>query len=392
MFKSWRKKVSRAVLNRAVSAMFEPLEDRRLLSASWGGFGGGPHGRGGFGGELGGRRDNTIAFSLAPAPVQTGLDNLATADGLTDPTSTTTVTLNNVNGVETYSVTLNATGTVSKLTVDQLGDAVTAPTQSTTTWATLDGTGTGSDAAAAAEITAIATALSLTAPASTDTVNVTTTSAGAVTYSIHLSSSSTSTTWGFSFGSDISVDSAGNPVGNQRLPFSVIPTAIQTAINSHAPTGATALAATSTQNVDVQTTDGVVTYSTTFTVTGVQTTVTVDAAGALTSLPTTTTTTFSALSSAVQTELQTLATADGVTTAIAANQSINVLTETTGTIIYSATLSATGTGRDGNSFTFDVTIAVDSSGNPTTLPRDGGGFGFGGNLRSGQFRFQSRRR
>jgi hypothetical protein len=207
-----------------------------------------------------------------------------------------------------------------------------------------------------------------------------------VTYSIQLSSNSSSattfTSWAGNFGKTITVDSSGNPVGNQQLPFSVIPAAIQTALNSHAPAGATALATTSTQSVEVQTTDGVVTYSTTFTTSGVQTTVTVDAAGALTSLPSTTTTAFSALSSTVQTELQTLATADGVTTTIAANQSINVLTETNGTVIYSASLSATGTGHDGSTYTFDVTIAVDSNGNPTTLPQSGNGFGgfagFGG--------------
>jgi hypothetical protein len=378
MLNFWRRRASKAILNQVVSTVFEQLEDRRLLSASWGHVGGGQHGRGG---EFGGRADNTIAFSLAPSVVQTGLDSLATADGLTDPTSTTKVALGNANGVETYSVTLTGTGTVSKLTVDQLGDAVTAPTETTTTWATLSGTGTGSDSVAAAEITAIATAESLTAPASTDTVNLSTSSSGAVTYSIRLTSSSTTNTnsWGRNFGQTVTVDSSGNPVGNQQLPFSVIPTAIQTALNSHAPAGATALATTSTQIVDVQTTDGVITYSTTFTASGTQSTITVDIAGALTSLPSTTTTTFSALSTGVQTELQTLATADGVTTTISANQSINVLTETNGTIIYSAELGATGTGHNGSTYTFDVTVAVDSNGNPTTLPQGGNGFfGFGG--------------
>lgn len=363
-------------LSRAVSVVLEPLEDRRLLSAD---FGWGGHG--GFGGGFGGRADSTIAFSLAPTAVQTGLNTLATADGLTDPTATTNVHLGNSNGVETYSVTIDGTGTVSTLTVDQLGDAVTAPTYTTTTWATLSGTGTGSDSAAATEISVIATALSLTAPASTDTVNVTTTSAGAVTYSIQLLSSTTATPdwvtrWGGpGYGTAVTVDAAGDPVGNQQLPFSVFSTTIQNGLNKGAPTGATALAGTSTQNVDVQTTDGVTTYSTTYTASGTQTTVTVNAAGTLTNLPTTTTTTFSALSSSLQTELQTLATADGVTTTIAQTQSVTQLTETNGTIIYSVTLGATGTGRDGSTYTFDVTIAVDSNGNPTTLPNNGFGFG-----------------
>ncbi len=356
----------------------EPLENRQLLSASCGG--GGVFGGGGFGGGPG---DNTIAFSLAPTAVQTGLDALASTDGLTAPTSTTTVDLNNTNGVETYSITLDGTGTVSTLTVDQLGDPVTAPTHTTTTWATLDGTGTGSDSAAATEITKIATALDLTAPVSTDTVNVSTTSAGVVTYNIQLSSANTSTgtTWGGNFGGNITVDSAGDPVGNQQLPFSVFSTTIQNALNTNKPTGATALASTSTQNVNVQDTDGVTTYSTTFTASGTTTTVTVNAAGTLTSLPTTTTTTFSALSPSLQTELQTLATADGVTTAIASTQSVTKLTETNGTVLYSVSLENTANGSSGSTYTFDVTITVDSNGNPTTLPKDGaefGGFGYGG--------------
>jgi hypothetical protein len=402
MYFSSRKRVPGAVskLNHAVSIGLEPLEDRRLMSASPGGFGrdhggfGGEFG-GGFGGgfgEGGGHGGQTIAFSLAPTAVQTGLDSLATADGLTDPTSTQLVTLGNSNGVETYSVTIDGTGTISRLTVDQLGDAVTAPTQTTTTWATLSGTGTGSDSAAATEISAIATALDLTAPASTDTVNVTTTSAGAVSYSIQLSpsnSSSSSTTTddsGPTFDDiadqNITVDSAGNPIGNQRLPFSVFSTTIQDGLNKAAPTGATSLASTSTQSVDVATVDGIVTYSTTFTTSGTDTKVTVNSAGTAISLPATTTTTFSALTTAVQTEIQTLATADGVTTTIASNQSVSMLTESTGTILYSVTLSASGTARDGTATTFDVTVTVDSDGNPTTLP-NGGGFGGRGNFGGG---------
>lgn len=374
-------------LHTAVAVALEPLEDRRLFAGDFGwgasGFGGGSGGHHGGHGS-GGGGGSTITFNLAPTAVQSGLDTLATADGLSDPASTATVRLGNSNGVETYSVTLTGTGTVSTLTVDQLGDAVTAPTFTTTTWATLSGTGTGSDSAAATEITSIATALSLTAPASTDTVNVTTTSTGSVTYSIHLNSSSASTTtattnwgggWAGNFGQIITVDAAGDPVGNQQLPFSVFSTTIQNALNKNAPTGATALASTSTQNVDVQTTDGVTTYSTTFTASGTQTTVTVNAAGTLTSLPSTTTTTFSALSSSLQTELQTLATADGVTTSIAATQTVDKLTETNGTVIYSVTLPATANTSGGSTYTFNVTVSVDSNGNPTTLPNNGFGFG-----------------
>jgi hypothetical protein len=394
MFKVWRKRITQRgaaqSVQRAISIGLEPLENRCLMSASsFDGFGGGPGGHrpGGGGGHPGaGPGGQTIAFSLAPTVVQTGLDALATADNLTDPTSTQLVSLNNVNGVETYSVTIDGTGSVTRLTVDSLGDAVTAPTLTTTTWATLSGTGTGSDAAAASEITAIATALNLTAPASTDTVNVSTAATGAVTYSIQLASSTSSTTTTSSgdahfdhiMMTPISVDGSGNPVGNQQLPFSVFSAAIQAGLNSGAPTGATALASTSTQLVGVATVDDVVTYSTTFTASGTQTKVTVNSAGAAVSLPTTTTTTFSALSSALQTEIQTLATADGVTTTIATTQTVNVLTETNGTVLYSVTLSATGTDPAGSSFTFDVTVTIDANGNPTVLPPGGGNLNNGG--------------
>jgi hypothetical protein len=306
--------------------------------------------------------------------VQTGLDTLAKNDGLSDPSSTQLVSLNNVNGIETYSVTIDGTGTVSRLTVDQNGQPVTQPTQSTTTWATLDGTGMGSDAAAAGEISAIATALSLTAPTATTVINVNTSATGVVTYSLMLSSSSsssdsTSTQYmPANFGVNVIVDAAGNPVGNQRLPFSVLPSAIQTALNKNAPTGATALADTSTQSVDVRNVDGVQTYTVPFTVSGTTTTVTVDITGDLVSLPSSSTTTFSDLSSIVQTELQTLATADGVTGTISSTQSVMVLTETNGTVLYSITVSV-----DGTSHTYDITLTVDADGNPTTLPMGPGG-------------------
>ena len=369
---------------RSKSIIFEALETRQLLSVSLlgqdgpGGQGGppprGPGGPGGPGGGGPGGPASTIEFSLAPTAVQSGLDALATADGLTDPTSTQLVSLNNVNGVETYSVTIDGTGTVSRLTVDQNGVPVTQPTQSTTTWATLDGTGTGSDAAAATEISTIATALSLTAPTATTVININTTATGVVTYSLKLSSSSSSSDstdteyMPADLGINVIVDAAGNPVGNQRLPFSVLPSAIQTALNNNAPTGATALAGTSTQSVDIRNVDGVQTYTVPFTVSGTTTAVTVNLTGDLVSLPSTSTTTFADLSSIVQTELQTLATADGVTGTISSTQSVTVLTETNGTVLYSITVSV-----DGADHTYDITLTVDADGNPTTLPMDPGG-------------------
>ncbi len=382
-FRKAKPQTSRRPNRPAGVAGFEPLEGRQLLSATPAadhhGHGDHGHGHGGsFGGGGpggGGGPSSTIAFSLAPAAVQTGLDALATTDGLADPTATTKVALGNTGGVETYTVTLTATGTVSRLTVDAAGDPVTAPTQTTTTFANLP-------AAASAEVTAIATAKGLTAPASTDTVNVSTTSAGAVTYSVGLASTDTSDD-AFPHDVNVQVDASGNPVGDQELPFSVFSTAVQAALNAGAPTGATALAATATQAVDVRTSDGITTYSTTFTVTGTTTTVTVNAAGAAVTAASHTTADFSAIPTAAQTELQTLAVAEGYSGTIPTTQTVTVYIATGGSpVLYAVTLSVTDTSTTtstGSTGTHDQTFVVDASGNPTTLPEgQGGGFGFGG--------------
>jgi hypothetical protein len=168
----------------------------------------------------------------------------------------------------------------------------------------------------------------------------------------------------------ITVDAAGNPAGRENLPFSVLPTAIQDGLNAGAPTGASKLATDSTQPVAVRTVDGVVLYTTTFTTSGAD--------------------------AKVKTSIQTLANANGVAGTIADTQSITVYTESNGAVLYSATLAATSTKHA--AITFDITITVDSNGNPTVLPRQDlffgrfhhrhgfGGFGrlgFGGERDSG---------
>jgi hypothetical protein len=271
--------------------------------------------------------------------------------------------LGNNSGVETYTVDVSGTGTETRLTVDSAGNPVTKPTRTTTTF------GAVGNSAVTDEITAIATALGLTAPTSTTSVNVTTpANGGTVVYSVQLSSSS-GTTGRHHRGAVITVDANGNPVGDQRLPFGVIPSAIQAALNANKPSGATALDATSTQNVSVRSQNGVTTYSVVFTATGTETTVTVNAAGALASLPSKSTTDFQSISAAAQAELQKIATADGMSATIATTQSVSVYDEANGTTVYSVTLSAT-TSRG----TRNVTISVDQNGNPTTLP-NGGEFG-----------------
>jgi hypothetical protein len=405
-----KSSANRKPLRQAAFMGLEMLEGRQLLSAAppmMGGFAGmGPQGgmpQGPMGPGLGGA---TIEFSQAPTAVQSGLDALAKKDNLSDPADTQKVVLGNSNGVETYSVTIDGTGSVTMLTVDQDGDAVSAPTHTTTTWATLNGTGDGSNSAAAAEITAIATALDLTAPSDTDTIDVTTIASGTTLYSIHLSPASSSSTtnatddsttnspdnspqqgppgpggpggaMGKGDGILITVDSNGNPAGNEDLPFSVIPGVIQKGLNKNAPTGATALASNSAQTVNVHTVDGVTMYSVTYTVSGTPTVVTVDATGAPIDLPKPTTTDFSTIPSAAQTELQTLATADGVSGTINDTQSVDVFTEINGTVIYSVTLDPTSSDTT-DSFPQTITITVDAAGNPTTIPNDQGPGGFGG--------------
>src|SRR5205807_8081655 len=111
--------------------------------------------------------------------------------------------------------------------------------------------------------------------------------------------------------------------------------------------------------VRVRTANGITTYSTTFTTSGTSTTVTVNASGQLATLPSHTTAQFSTIPQAAQTELQTLATANGVATTIAATQSVNVYDEANGTTIYSVTLPASKTGGSGQSYTVNITVSVD---------------------------------
>ena len=370
-----RQQKRAASATRSLQCLLEPLEDRRLLSASFhnaheGEFG---FGGGGIGAHLGhGHNLSSIQFSQAPAKVQSGLTALASQDNVAAPTATSTVLLGNRNGVETYTIEVTGAGTDTRLTVDQNGNPVTAPVNSTGTFGAVP-------SAVSTEINKIATALGLTAPASTDNVRVTTPASGPAIYTIRLSGSTSSL---HRRGDVVSVDANGNPVGNQSLPFSALPTAIQNGLNGNRPSGATALDASSTQTVRVRTANGVTTYSTTFTTSGTSTTVTVNSSGQLATLPSHTTAQFSTIPQAAQTELQTLATANGVTTTIAPTQSVNVYDEANGTTIYSVTLPANKTGSSGQTYTVNITISVDQAGNPTTPPGgdgegDGGFGGFG---------------
>ena len=363
----------------ASPVVLEGLEDRRLMSASpaaaiamrLGGFGGGGHGLY--------ARGAGIDFSQAPDAVQGGLADLATAQDLTAPTDVTPVYLGNSNGVETYSVVLAGTGTSTRLTVDVNGDPVTAPVKTTTTFGALD------NAAATDRIKSIAAALGLAAPVDATVVSVSTPASGPAVYSVTLADAGTSTTDTNTFrrrrGTTILVDANGNPVGDQRLPLSTLTTAVQNGLTGNAPAGAAAL--TPASLVAVRTLNGVTTYSAAYTATGTRTTVTVNAAGALASLPSVSRVTFSSIPVAARDELQALAAADGVAGTIAGTQTVTAYDEANGTTVYTVRLVATETNADGTTSTHPVTLSVDQAGNATVPPTGGlggsvfGGYGFG---------------
>jgi hypothetical protein len=128
---------------------------------------------------------------------------------------------------------------------------------------------------------------------------------------------------------------------------------------------------TSTSNVSVKTLDGQTTYSARYTSTGTVTTVTVNAAGTLTSLPSHSTTTWADVPAAAQTELQALATDEGAT--LDTTGTVYVYDEANGTVIYSMKVSLSKTSNSGNTFTYMLTVSSDEDGNPTVPPTDGGG-------------------
>lgn len=349
---------------KAISMSIESLEGRQLLSAA----------------HLGhrGRLVHELQFSELPSAIQAGLTQDASDHSVAAPVDTDDVILGNANGVETYSLVVNSTGATTRLTVDQDGAEVTSPTTSTTTYADLK----TSDATAATEIASIATAKNLTAPADGKTVFVVTKSDGSVTYSMRLTRTATSKHKARKI--LVSVDADGNPVGNQDVPFSVLSSTIQAGINANLPTGATALAADATQDVSVQTIDGITLYTTNFTVDSTTTPVTVKIDGSVGALPTHTTTTYADLTTSdatAATEIQTLATAEGAGT-IDTTSTVDVYTEATGTVLYSVTVTANDATTTN---TYDLTITVDAAGNPTTLPGRGFDHGIGRGGFDGRF-------
>ena len=358
----------------------EPLESRTLLSGSHGSldFGGGR-----FIGPVG-----AIDFSAAPAAVQTGLNALASTDNAAAPADTDTVFLGNSNGIETYSIKVTGTGTVSKLTVDVAGAPVTPAARAAATYADVP-------AATSAEVAKIADALGLTTPASTDDVVVVTPASGAATYTVRLTAPDSTTATDsadaesffhrvrdFFRGRTVTVDADGKPAGNQQLPAAAFSSAVIDGLNAGAPGGATPLAADSTTPVSVRTANGVTTYSAVFTATGTRTTATVLPDGSAAALPTRSSVAFSDVPSAAATELQSLVADKGGDT-IAADAKVTAFDEANGTVIY--TLNTTYTTTAGR--TRFLTVSSDQDGNATVPPSVGFNFGGFGGLDFGPFHF-----
>jgi len=336
------KAVSKSVWSQPI---LEGLENRQLLSAA------------GFGSFFGHGRyaeQTTAQFqNLLPA-VQTGLDNLA---GSTI-SATQNVNLGNTDGVETFSVTLKSTGAKTTYEVDENGNPITAPSHSKTTFAAINSN-------ASTEINAIATAENLTAPGTATKVQVNTGINGVTTYSVNLTPVISST--GHHHHTPppvtVTVDSAGDPLAPSSLPFSVMLPAVQSTFIQNAPAGVT-LTSASTNKVNIQTIDGTIVYFMTFKSTGTRTTLYVDAGGTLVNLPSTTQTTLANVPSPAATELQTLATADGVTGTFATTQTVSELTEPSGSIFFTVD-AKTSSGKK-------IAITVDQTGNPTVPPGDVG--------------------
>lgn len=341
-------------VSRRIYSVIEVLEDRRLLSA-------GPTPPAGGGQPQDGPPPPSITFSLAPIAVKNGLDALAVVDHVSAPAANQPVFLGNANGIETYTFDIKSASSDTKLTVDPMGHVVVPPKHTTATFGAIN------NAAVTNEIKAIASALKLTAPTASTSVDVTMPPNRPAIYAITLSpANANASTNAKPKGVEICVDANGLPVGAPPLPLSVLPAVIRNALVANTPTGAPALPANAP--IDVQTIDGVPLYTAHFNGKNGKTTVTVDAHGKLTSLPSSMTVAFSTLPTAAKTELQALANASGFAGAIPATTKVQKFMEANGNVVFSIKLSVTKTDSAGKSHTQQITLSVDGNGNPTVPP------------------------
>ncbi len=316
---------------------------------------------------------STIQFDLAPAAVREGLGALALSSGFRDPATNANqfIRLGNYSGLETFTLDIRGAGSKLSLTVDKNGQRFTPPVKSTTTWSALN----TSQPAAAAQISRMILEMRLSPLRSGSSIQVSTDHLGQSTYTVSLKSLSTTT--GRSRGAQsssesitVSVNQAGNPVGEAMLPFSVFSDAIQIGINALAPAGQ-ALFSNSTQLVRVRTLYSATSYTTSFTSPGRVTTVTVNAAGAPTTLPSKSGDVFFNASFNAQLGLSALASALGYVGDISATTPIYVFNEGQGQSVYTVKLPINKTMPNGRSVNYFITISVDQDGNPTVMPETG---------------------
>lgn len=203
-----------------------------------------------------------IPFNALTSAASTELDTLAGDFSLTI-SSTQNVYVSTAKGVTTYTVDLTSNGETYMFTVNTAGTLVSSTVPQTF--------GSITDTAVTTELTTLASALKLTAPTSASVVYVTTNSSGS-TYSLTLTNST-----GHGHPTTLTVDSNGNPIGNDTIPFSALPTAISDGLTALATTyGATI---NSTESVQVQTIKGVTTYTVTLRSAGQRISLTVDTSG-----------------------------------------------------------------------------------------------------------------
>jgi hypothetical protein len=259
------------------------------------------------------------------AAIATAIQGLAPS-GMTIPATQAVVVRTGRDGTSTYSLSVrNTNGTVTKITVDSTGTAVSTGQH-------------GAGASANTQVfsaapAAVQNGLKAIAPSGTtidpsQTVTIQKLSATVTLYSVTLTDNS-SGGFGFAHGRRITVDQNGLPGGEETVQFSQLQAGpsndqgIASGLQNLAPAGVTIDGAA---DVRVRTFNGVTTYSVTVNSgTGTTTTISVDSSGAAVtpSTPSATTTTFGAAPGPVQAGLNAIAPSG---TTIDSGQTVYVLT------------------------------------------------------------------
>jgi len=153
------------------------------------------------------------------------------------------------------------------------------------------------------------------------------------------------------------------PADGGNVQFSLIPAAAQTELNT---LSGTTLAAT--QNVTLGNSNGVETYSVRLTGTGTTSVYTSDLKGNPVTAPVSSTTTVASLPATVSAEVaQIVAVTSLNVSAPAATDTVNVLTYSSGQVVYAVTLPSTSTSK----WARGLTVSIDAAGNPVSTTAQG---------------------